>query len=103
VVCDQTDQLEGAQVPEAIQLAVAWAIVIGTLGLVATAYTHARARLRASSPPPGQDAEVAELRTELRETVQRLSGDLADLQERVDFAERLLAKQRQPDRLPKES
>jgi hypothetical protein len=37
--------------------------------------------------------------TDLRETVQRLSGDLSDLQERVDFAERLLSKQREAERL----
>ena len=82
--------------PYAIELAIAWAIVIGTFGVVATAVTMARGRLKSTTPPPGADpAEVAEL----RDAVQRLSGDLADLQERVDFAERLLAKQREAERL----
>ena len=87
--------------PEAIEIAIAWAIVIGTLGTMATVFTMARARLRANTRPSGPDNshEVAEL----RETVHRLSGDVADLQERVDFAERLLAKQREPGRLPRES
>jgi hypothetical protein len=79
-----------------IEIALAWAIVIGTLGGVATVFTMARARLRASSPPrPADPRELAEL----RETIQRLSGDLGDLQERLDFAERLLAKQRDGERL----
>jgi hypothetical protein len=87
-------------VPEAIEIAIAWAIVIGTLGTMATVFTMARARLRASNRAAGPDNthEVAEL----REAVQRLSGDIADLQERVDFTERLLAKQREPGRLPRE-
>ena len=82
--------------PEAIEIAIAWAIVIGSLGAALTVFTSARARFRAASHPPGADPqEVAEL----RETVQRLAGDLSDLQDRVDFAERLLAKQREAERL----
>jgi len=48
----------------------------------------------------GPDVEV--LRQEmdgLRETLQQACGDVADLQERVDFAERLLAQQREAARL----
>ena len=82
--------------PEAIEIAIAWAIVICTLGGVGTLFTVARSRLRASAHPPASDPhELAEL----RDAVQRLNGDVADLQERVDFTERLLAKQRDVERL----
>jgi len=82
-------------VPEAIDLAIAWAIVIGTLGGVATLFTFVRARVRASQAPRTDPAELAEL----RETIRRLDGEIADLTERVDFAERLLAKQREAERV----
>ena len=48
-------------------------------------------------------AELDALRLEmdaLRDTLQQARGDVADLQERVDFAERLLAQQREGARLP---
>lgn len=45
---------------------------------------------------PAADAEVGEL----RQTVERLSGDVAELQERLDFAERVLAQQRERQALP---
>jgi hypothetical protein len=82
--------------PEAIGIAIAWAIVIGTLGTVATVFTMVRARLHSSRSAPGSDPQEM---AELRDAVHRLSGDLADLSERVDFAERLLAKQRDVERL----
>jgi hypothetical protein len=34
------------------------------------------------------------------EELDRIRGELAELQERVDFSERLLAKSRDPERLP---
>jgi len=34
------------------------------------------------------------------EELERMRGELAELQERVDFTERLLAKSREPDQLP---
>ena len=48
-------------------------------------------------------ADLTALRQEmdaLRDALQQARGDVADLQERVDFAERLLAQQRDPGRLP---
>lgn len=50
----------------------------------------------------GAGPEVEALRHELdgmRESLQQACGDVADLQERVDFAERLLAQQREAARL----
>ena len=82
--------------PEAIDIAIAWAIVIGTIGTMATVFTAVRARIRASRL--SQTANPAEL-ADLREAVQRLDGEVAELTERVDFAERLLAKQREAERV----
>ena len=45
---------------------------------------------------PAADQDVAEL----RQTVERLSGEVAELQERLDFAERMLAQQRERQALP---
>ena len=82
--------------PEAIEIAIAWAIVIATLAGAVSIVTFARARLRATAKSGEQDPrELADL----RDSVQRLSGEVADLNERVDFAERLLAKQRDGERL----
>ncbi len=45
---------------------------------------------------PAADQELAEL----RQAVERLGGDVAELQERLDFAERMLAQQRDRAALP---
>ena len=82
--------------PEAIEVAIAWAIVIATLGGAVTLVTFARARIRAAAKPAGHDPEEL---SDLRDTVQRLSAEVTDLNERVDFAERLLPKQRDAERL----
>jgi ubiquinone biosynthesis protein UbiJ len=50
---------------------------------------------RDPQPSAGRDAEVGQLREELDE----VRGQLAELQERVDFTERVLAQQREPGRL----
>lgn len=49
-----------------------------------------------SEPSPGQDPA-------LLEEVDRLRHDMVELQERMDFAERLLAKSRETERLSEES
>jgi hypothetical protein len=48
----------------------------------------------------GADSEVREELMELRERVELLHDQLAETHERLEFTERLLAKQRDPDRLP---
>ena len=54
------------------------------------------AKTRASVPTlPSSDGETAELRQE----IDALQNRLGELEERVDFTERLLAKQREADRL----
>jgi hypothetical protein len=44
--------------------------------------------------------EIAALREELLEEQHRAHAEMADLSERLDFAERLLAQQRETPRLP---
>jgi hypothetical protein len=54
------------------------------------------AKTRASSPtlpPPGGETG------ELRQAIDAMQNRLGELEERVDFTERLLAKQREADRL----
>jgi hypothetical protein len=77
-----------------------------TLGLLASAVrialgrTSTRRMLLGSAilqrHDPGTDREMADL----RQTVERLGGDVAELQERLDFTERMLAQQRERQPLP---
>ena len=55
----------------------------------------ARRISREPSAPAVPDAVVEELRADLEDAHRRIAG----LEERVDFAERMLAKQREPERL----
>lgn len=52
------------------------------------------AKMRDSGGPPSGDVE------QLRSEVDELRGQLAEVQERLDFAERMLARSREADRLP---
>ena len=52
--------------------------------------------MKAQHRDPATDQELAEL----RQTVERLGGDVAELQERLDFAERVLTQQRERQVLP---
>jgi hypothetical protein len=73
-------------------MAVVAGIFFGTRPLVA-----AISRRIARDPVPGAlpDGAVEDLRAEVDEA----RGRIAALEERVDFAERMLAKQREPDRV----
>ena len=54
------------------------------------------ARLRLGSSDKGTEAEI----TMLRDEVGELRREVADVQERLDFAERLLSRTRETERLP---
>ncbi len=54
------------------------------------------AKIRAGQLNQGDQAELAEMRSEL----DQVRRELADVHERLDFTERLLAQQSQKDRLP---
>ncbi|HEX9705027.1 MAG TPA: hypothetical protein VGA20_07240 [Gemmatimonadales bacterium] len=58
-------------------------------------------RIRRRSAETEARPELDRLRTELLDELQQLRQETSELTERVEFAERLLAKQREPDRLPR--
>ena len=58
-------------------------------------------RLRAQRTSGPATLETQELRAELEALRADLGGQLAELHERVDFAERLLAQSREPQALPR--
>ena len=76
---------------------VALMAVIGGVFLTTRPLVAALARRigRDPAPSPLADGTVDDLRGELDEA----RGRIAALEERVDFAERMLAKQREPERL----
>ena len=58
-----------------------------------------RIRTRPTAAETGLREEVRAMREELVGEVETIRGELAQLGERIDFAERVLAKQREPERL----
>jgi len=84
-------------------------VVIGSVSVLSLLMALARKFLGLRRPEPSEF--LRELRRgrapaadpelgELRQSVERLSGDVAELQERLDFAERMLAQQRERPMLP---
>ena len=73
-------------------MAVVAGLFFGTRPLVAAI---ARRISREPTAPAVPDGVVDELRADLEDAHRRIAG----LEERVDFAERMLAKQREPERL----
>ena len=70
-------------------IGVAFIIIATQLGRVLSGRTSRR------GVPPANDAEIGEL----RQSLETMQNRVAELEERVDFAERLLTKQREADRL----
>ncbi len=75
-----------------------WGIAVGIIIIAATVGKAYAALLRAKAArlergEEGEDSPLAE-------TVDALQQRVGDLEERVDFAERMLAKQREGERLP---
>ena len=74
------------------------------LGLVGVAFRIAFGRTRdpwwVKFAPRPRDPAADQQLAELRQSVERLGGDVAELQERLDFAERMLAQQRDRAALP---
>lgn len=63
-------------------------------------------RIRGKTTIPGADelrAELAEQREEQSQELERVRQEVAELAERLDFAERLLAQQRDPQRIARGS
>lgn len=78
-----------------MKLMVVLAMGAGTAGLVRVA-VFGGWRHRRGVPSSAEPAEL----TQLRDAVERLNGEVAELQERLDFTERVLAQQRERPALP---
>jgi len=78
------------------QEAVAFMALMAAIFFITRPLVGALARrIGREAPPPVADGAVDDLRAEIDDA----RGRIAALEERVDFAERMLAKQREPDRL----
>lgn len=71
------------------------AIVMGGIQKIARLHLE-EAKLRAGALPDGAGAELDQMRLD----VEQVRHELAEVQERLDFTERLLAQRREADRLP---
>jgi hypothetical protein len=78
-----------------MEIAGAVAVVVATIGTFAILLGFVRALQRKWARPALDDSAVEDL----RHRVQQLSAEVGELQERVDFAERVLAAKPDPERL----
>jgi len=72
--------------------AIGGAVIIFAVALAQIVVTKLRASVRT---PPASDNETGEL----RQALDAMQNRLGELEERVDFTERLLAKHREADRI----
>jgi hypothetical protein len=82
--------------PTPLEIAGAIALVVATVGSFVIVLSFVRALQRKWSSPPATDQPALE---ELRHAVHQLGAEVSELQERLDFAERVLASRSEPDRL----
>ena len=83
------------------ELALFLAIGAAAVGLLFGPIGSALARRLAGRPEPADVShEIDEVRAQVREEADDLRSRLAEVEERLDFAERLLAHGRQADQLP---
>jgi hypothetical protein len=71
------------------------AIVMGGIQKIARLHLE-EAKVRAGALPDGAVAEMEQMRLDM----EQVRHELAEVQERLDFTERLLAQKRDADRLP---
>jgi cytochrome c biogenesis protein ResB len=81
-----------------MQVAIAIMVVVAASGLVGSVLMLVKAWVRRIANVGGADAVTPEV-MELRDTVQHMAGQLAEVEERLDFAERLLARERDAERV----
>jgi hypothetical protein len=82
--------------PSPMEVAVAVAVVVATVGSIVIIWSLVRGLLRKWASPPPTDAVAIQ---ELRHAVHQLTAEVGELQERLDFAERVLATRNEPERL----
>jgi hypothetical protein len=74
--------------------------VVGIIGRTVVRYQDRKLRVGAGAPDPALRAELEDLRAQLAEH-EDVRQRVLELEERVDFAERLLARQRDRAPLPR--
>lgn len=82
--------------PAPMEVAGAVAVVVATIGSVLIVLMLVRGLLRKWSNPPATDTAAVQ---ELRHAVHQLGAEVGELQERLDFAERVLATRNEPERI----
>jgi len=81
--------------PDPVEIAIAVVIVVAAIGGIGMLWMLVRGLVRKwTQPAVGQEAMES-----LKHTVQQLSAEVGELHERMDFAERMLAAQREPARV----
>ena len=80
-------------------MVMATLVAIKVLGPIMRAWAR---RLEGKAAAPELQAEVDQLRDQIAE-VEPLRNRVLELEERLEFAERMLAQRREPERLPRES
>jgi hypothetical protein len=75
-----------------IEFAAGLSMVIGSVGGVAILVMLARGLLKKWVQPPAATADADQVR-ELRHAVSQIAAEVAELHERIDFTERVLAAQ----------
>jgi hypothetical protein len=84
--------------PDPIEIAIAVVIVVASVGGLGMLWTLVRGLVRKWAQPPVNQEAL----DDLRHAVQRLSAEVGELHERMDFAERMLAAQREPARIERQ-
>ncbi len=80
--------------------AIAVAVIVGAVGVVVMATTIVRAMVRKwLHPTPIMAPDVTAQIEDLRQTIGQLTAEVGELNERVDFAERMLAQHSDRQRL----
>lgn len=84
------------QGPDPVNIAIAVVIVVGAVGSVGILWMLVRGLIRRWTAQVPADAQAVQ---ELRHAVRQLSAEVMELQERLDFAERVLTARKEPERI----
>jgi hypothetical protein len=81
--------------PDPMEIAIAVVVVLASTGAISILWMLVRGLIRKWTQPPANQEALQDL----QQSVQRLSAEVGELHERMDFAERMLAAQREPARI----
>jgi flagellar basal body-associated protein FliL len=84
------------QGPDPVNIAIAVVIVVASIGSVGILWMLVRGLLRRWAGQAPADAQAIQ---ELKHTVRQLGAEVMELQERLDFAERVLTARKEPERI----